>query len=672
MAATSKKTAGTSGAKKKDSIIDPIYEKYTRSVIRAIGSTEFYEFFMDAVSKAENNFQFSNRKLEKTVDLSWVDAIEESLPAIQSIISNPRNVIKEEELIVNVANAKKAGADVVRHLAQHASLVEKFDERSGEVRPNKLMQKYREDTWGLYENRLVFTAMEAAYQFVKIRHDALFSAMNEEFGAKLKVDSTMETATEMVHLDMFLHVRETDSALETDEKNGDVFARISKIYRILSVLMHSQFAQQMSKLARVKGAITKTNVLKKNPYYRKIVALLEFIRSYEDIGYTINVVEQNPEINEIMERDIYHNILLNYLILKGYLEDERDRRIPTAEKTKKRSLKPKFIKEIIEELTEDYDLPDVEVRKVLIEELTKEQLMLEEAEERRRLVEEQELRKKEEQERLRLEEEAEKERLCKEKEAEKERLRLEKEAEEQRLRHERMERETEERRRTKLFTAELDYFAEHLQQNIETREAAIARRLEELRVFEEAEAEKQRRIAEEEAEKERIRLEKEAEEQLAQQVLIEKQAEEERRAQLVSEETACFEKSLSQRKELRAAAEEKWLKEKQSFEETTKLLEELEQRKFEEERRAKEDKIRFDEERKLEKEESLAAEEKRKEQKTKDIEETKAYAEEIVIFMDSLASRLAMREEEARRIKAEKEQRELERRKRLAAKALRK
>ena len=67
MAAVRTKT-GSSGAKKKESLIDPVYQKYTKSVIRALGSTEFYEFFMDAVSRAENQFQFSNRKMEKTVD----------------------------------------------------------------------------------------------------------------------------------------------------------------------------------------------------------------------------------------------------------------------------------------------------------------------------------------------------------------------------------------------------------------------------------------------------------------------------------------------------------------------------------------------------------------------------------------------------------------------------
>lgn len=350
-------------------LIDPIYEKFTRSVIRSIGSTEFYDFFMDALSRAHNEFQFSNRKMEKYIDTTWIDAIENSLDGFQHIIENPRNVIKEEELIVNVANAKKAGSDVVRHLAQHGSLVEKYDEETGEVLPSKLMQKFREDSTELYENRLAFTVLEAAYHFVKIRHDALLEAMGDEFGAKLKVQSDMESARETVHVDMFLHIKEKDSLLDTDEKNGDALDRISRLYRVLHTFMNTQFATQFIKLNRVKGNVMKTNVLKKNPDYKKIVKLWEFLRQYEDVGYVIQVTEQNPVINEKLERDIYHNILFQYLILKGYLEDERDREIPTAGKKRKRKLKPKVIRQIIEELTEDYDLKDVEIRKVLLESL---------------------------------------------------------------------------------------------------------------------------------------------------------------------------------------------------------------------------------------------------------------------------------------------------------------
>lgn len=535
--------------RKKSSLIDPIYTKFVRGVTRAIGSTEFYEFFMDAVSRAQNEFQFSNRKLVKTVDLTWVDAIEESLDAFQKIISSPRNVLKEEDLIVNVANAKKSGAETVRHLAQHSGLVDSFDEERNEVHPGRLMQRYREESWGLYENRLVFTTMEFAYHFVKIRHDALFEAMSDEFGAKLKVQSDMESATEHVHMDMFLHIKEIDSALETDAKNGDAFSRISRIYRILSVYMNSAFAQQMSKLERIKGTVNKTNVLKRNKDYHEILNLFEFLRKYNDIGYTIRVVEQSPEINEQFQQDIYRNILFNYLILKGYLEDEEDRTVPVEPKERRRTLKPKFIKQIVEELTEDYDLPDVEIRKVLIEELTKEQLMREEKAERLRLVEEQEKKRKEEKERLAAEKKAEAERRRAEREAEAERRRAEQEEAERRKQMERMQREAENRRWSKSFQNELDYFNEHLEERREERrkaEEALRQRAAEEQDYADAVKllEEAARRKEEEQERARIRRKEEKERRereklLAEQkALREKQEAEERLRQQQAEEAA--------------------------------------------------------------------------------------------------------------------------------------
>ena len=534
---------------KKSSLIDPIYTKFVRGVTRAIGSTEFYEFFMDAVSRAQNEFQFSNRKLVKTVDLTWVDAIEESLDAFQKIISSPRNVLKEEDLIVNVANAKKSGAETVRHLAQHSGLVDSFDEERNEVHPGRLMQRYREESWGLYENRLVFTTMEFAYHFVKIRHDALFEAMSDEFGAKLKVQSDMESATEHVHMDMFLHIKEIDSALETDAKNGDAFSRISRIYRILSVYMNSAFAQQMSKLERIKGTVNKTNVLKRNKDYHEILSLFEFLRKYNDIGYTIRVVEQSPEINEQFQQDIYRNILFNYLILKGYLEDEEDRTVPVEPKERRRTLKPKFIKQIVEELTEDYDLPDVEIRKVLIEELTKEQLMREEKAERLRLVEEQEKKRKEEKERLAAEKKAVAERRRAEREAEAERRRAEQEEAERRKQMERMQREAENRRWSKSFQNELDYFNEHLEERKEERrkaEEALRQRAAEEQDYADAVKllEEAARRKEEEQERARIRRKEEKERRereklLAEQkALREKQEAEERLRQQQAEEAA--------------------------------------------------------------------------------------------------------------------------------------
>lgn len=445
-------------AEDKELLIDSVYRRFVRGISRAIGSTEFYEYFMSAIAGAKNEIQFSNRRMIKAVDMTWVLELENALSAMQNIISTPRNVIKEDELIVNVANAKKAGSETVRHLAQHAALVEDFNENSGEVRPSRLMQRYREDSIGLYENRLVYTAMEYAHHFVKVRHDALMEVISDEFGAKLKVQTEMDCAREHVHLDMFLHIKEVDGILEADEKHGDVLNRISRIYRVITAYLASDFAQEMAKLPRVSGTINKTNVLKKNPNYKVILQLWEFLKNYNDVGYSIRVEEQNPEVNSRLEEDIYRNVLFNYLILKGYLEQEDDRKIPGDVKSRQKYIKPKIIHEIIEELTEDYDLTDVEIRKVLIEELTREELMQEEASERLRLVEEQEERRNA----------AEQERRAQQRQ-ERERLRREKEEEEERRREEQKRRNVEERKRADLFREEYNYFVSNLSEHLANR-----------------------------------------------------------------------------------------------------------------------------------------------------------------------------------------------------------
>ena len=553
----------TTSKKQEAEMADVLFKKYVRSTIRTLGSTEFYNSFMNAIANAQNEIQFSNRRMEKIVDTEWVEAVEQVLSAFQNIIENPRNVIREDELIVNVANARKTGSDVVRHLATHAALVEDFEEETGNVRPNKVMQKYREDSIGqVYENRVVFTTLENAYQFVKIRYDALLEAMSDEFGAKLKFKTDMESATEAVHMDMFLHIRDIDGVLDTDDKNREIFNRISRLYRILSTDMNSHFAKHMARYPRVKGSVTKTNVLKKNKNYRAITELLDYLRGYDNIGYTIKVIEQNPIVDEAFQENIFRNTMFQYLLLKDHLERDKDRRLPAPAKEKKRTLKPKFIKEIIEELTEDYDLPDVEIRKVLIEELTKEQLLREEAAERRRLVEERAAQKAAEKARIKQLQQEEKEKRRQEREAEKERLRLEKEAEEQRLYIERMEREQEDRRRSRIFKKDIERFLKDFEERLYDRNSALEqekistedfedaayileeterisreqaaikrqRRRDELDRLHRLEIEEQERIlAEAEAERERLRLAKIQEENLLK--IQEQQRSEEERAQ---------------------------------------------------------------------------------------------------------------------------------------------
>ena len=68
---------------------DVLFEKYVKSTIRTLGSTEFYETFMEAISRAQNEIQFSNRRMEKVVDTDWIDAVESTLTGYHKFMENP-------------------------------------------------------------------------------------------------------------------------------------------------------------------------------------------------------------------------------------------------------------------------------------------------------------------------------------------------------------------------------------------------------------------------------------------------------------------------------------------------------------------------------------------------------------------------------------------------------
>ena len=365
--------------------IDPIYLIYSAQVISEIESLEFYDFFIQNLERGKREFEFSNRKLEKSVDETWVKAIEDTLDAFREITQNPRNFIREQEEIVNVAVARQSTPDVIRHLTTHGNYIDEVNEDN--VRPNHLLNKFKEDSWNTYENRFVYTLLEKTVEFVNKRYDAIFANLGDEFGAFLKVNAEATSKTDIMSTKIDIRLKQMEDTLADDDDDMDIYKRIVHVKEMLDFFNSGIFAKTLRRYPRVKNPIVKTNAIRKNPNFKACYLLWVFLHNYHEIGYKISIFEQDSTISPTFEHDIYHSIFFNYIILKNYLADPEDREIDTSRKFKKRVIKPRFIKKIVEEIVKNYDMTDVEVRKVLIDELNKEQLMAEQAAERRELLE---------------------------------------------------------------------------------------------------------------------------------------------------------------------------------------------------------------------------------------------------------------------------------------------
>lgn len=467
-------------AARKQNSIDPIYTKYVAKVMKTMASTDFYNYFMDTVGTGENAFQFSNRRLIKKVDEKWVVAIEKCMDAFQNVVKKPRNFIREDAEVVNVSIAKQAGADVVRHLTTHGNLIDSLDDEKG-VRPNRLMNKFKEDSWDTYENKFVYTLLEHTYEFVSRRYEALLLNKEDETGAFLKMGSDASSYSERIRVHMDIRINQKETFLDD---NDNIFNRIARLYKNLELLMQTPFATQVSKYGRVKNPIVKTNAIRKHPDFKACYKLWQFLYAYTAVGYEIKIVEQASKIDEAFEQDIYYSMMVNYTILKNYLETEEEREIDLNRKIRKRKLKPQYIREFIEEFVKNYDLPEVETRKILIEEISRAQLLREEEQERQKLLAERErrlreMKKAKEAAKIRAakEKEREKERKAKEKEKEKERKLKEEELEKERKAKEEFKKTEQDIRRINQFREEIARFQndkENILEQIELEKAAAA------------------------------------------------------------------------------------------------------------------------------------------------------------------------------------------------------
>lgn len=183
----------------------------------------------------------------------------------------------------------------------------------------------------------------------------------------------MDDAYEQISYKVEMTVKNKQSLVENDTDNMSVFKRIDRVRRMSRVLRQSSFCEIMNGCAKVLSPIQRTNLMMKDPDYRACYKLWQFIESYDEVGFSIEEQDSAMEFDEEYLLQMYINMITNYTVFKSLIESD-PRKMNEIAVEKKEPVKPKFIKEIKEEIVDDLNIPDVEIRKVFVEEVTQAQL----------------------------------------------------------------------------------------------------------------------------------------------------------------------------------------------------------------------------------------------------------------------------------------------------------
>ena len=355
--------------------INELYSKYTEGVGYALEEDKYFQYLYEMIQAGDNTLEQKNRILHKVVDERWLTVVEEGIEAIFNIVDKPRRFITTSEEVVPVALAKKITADSVRHLSQNTQFI--TTNEAGDIMPTKILNVTTEESYDLYENRFVYHLIQRLFAFVDKRTDVIFWSTGDETCNVMSMESKVDDAYEEISYKVEMTIKNRQSLVENDNDNMDIFKRIDRVRRMSRVLRTSSFCDIMNGCSRVHSPIQRTNLMMKDPDYRTCYKLWQFIEGYDEVGYTIEEQDSTLQFDEEYLLQMYINMITNYTVFKSLLVSD-PRKMSEIETKKREPVKPKFVKEIKEEIVEDRNIPDVEIRRVFVEEVTQAQLDAEE------------------------------------------------------------------------------------------------------------------------------------------------------------------------------------------------------------------------------------------------------------------------------------------------------
>lgn len=355
--------------------IQDLYTSFSEQMEPIQEDSRYFRYLFEMAQASGTTIEQQREELVKVVDEEWISMIEDSLDAINTIIEKPRRFITTEEEVVPVSLAKKISADSVRHLSQNTQFLAPSED--GQVHPTRILNVNTVETYDLYENRFIYHLIQRLLTFVDKRTDVIFWSTGNEIRNRFKMHSKIDDAYEEIEYNVEMTVKNRQSFAENDADNMDVFMRIDRVRRLVMALRGASFCQIMNGCSAVRSPIQRTNLIMKDPNYRKCYQLWQFMERYDKVGYNIDVQQQSLAFDDEYMVQMYTNLINNYTVFKSLTEDERN--LQELESVHPEPVAPRFIKELNEVRVDSPDLPDVEVRRVFVEEVTQAQLDAEQA-----------------------------------------------------------------------------------------------------------------------------------------------------------------------------------------------------------------------------------------------------------------------------------------------------
>ena len=276
-----------------------------------------------------------NEKLESTLevtddfesmssDTEWLDIMEDTIKYIDNILRNPNRFIVNEEDIVKIELARRVTVESIKHLSRNTNLIQDYDKKTGDVKPSKILNINKEESYNTYENRFIYSLIQNMKGFIARKKSQGIVDSSVKSNKNFDYKGSVKLGEEDINISMQINSKIDDA--EGEKSEDSVSSRIEKLEQRISDLTSSEVYKTINKLhiALVTSPIKKTNVILKNVNFQYAVKLWNYMQENLD-GKNSNQ-KHNRKYEDKGELKAYtdETFLLNYLVMNELNKSKED------------------------------------------------------------------------------------------------------------------------------------------------------------------------------------------------------------------------------------------------------------------------------------------------------------------------------------------------------------
>lgn len=257
-------------------------------------------------------------------DYEWIDLMEQTIPYIDNILRSPNRFIVNEEDVIKVELAKRVTVESIKHLSKNTNLIEDYDKKTGDVRPSKILNITKEESYNTYENRLVYSLIQNMKLFIEMHKGDVVDETSEKNDKSFEYSATSSVGSEKVDINMNINSKFMKKHKEKNDSGMDLSARLEKLNNDIAMLTGSEVYKLIDKLhlSLIVPPIKKTNLIMKNVNFQYAMKLWDYLHQAHESSTTRKKDKKDYMDDGEYKSMVDETFMLNYLIMDSINKKE--------------------------------------------------------------------------------------------------------------------------------------------------------------------------------------------------------------------------------------------------------------------------------------------------------------------------------------------------------------